>query len=729
MGQHTYQKRFSSADRQPAEVSSPEGLHYSNSALAAMTGADSPSGNNLSDIHDSIMQRFSAPVRESVQAQIPTASEPVIQMKRRGEPASGPKGSESSIISSLESQSGVDLSGVKIHRNSPKPAEIGALAYAQGEQVYLGPGQEAHLGHELTHVVQQKQGMVRSTGTVDGMPVNTSPALEHAADAMQVSSAPAVSAPGPGIVQGVFIDPTGKRHDDRDVKGMKRMLKGSLDSMMQEINDSRMSRSEKKRTLKTLSKARKKVGKRLKAAQKSSQEFSAADEIRAVINDAFSGIKMDSAKDSSDMKLLFADKFGGKKALETYVQAHPLERDTNVGLERTMSTFTLPTKAADGIEDIGEYDPNDAMEELTEARMGNSTSLAAELATTPEAQAKRQKSMQQFNDGATVARQGAAAMKEDADNISFDSLMNLFSSINTQVRGGEKGAGQLRGKKVGVGQLAPPRAAGLSEDAYRTFAMIANQMKLIKANPDKKLAKTQAIHLAAFAYQMTISEHMFADGNGRTCRLFADSILQTFGLPPSTPVKELSHVGGNIGDTFDFNAGADAIMAGVRQSDQTLKANRPAQPATPAPAPQAAPAPAPAAPSQRQWVSARPAPAAPGAQLVNPSPGPGSKTTKDTMLYRSDRIGQMAAAPLVDFDPTTSDPEQLALFARHLYDQIQNPSKEDSEEDISKRKQMFAAVRARQIEDEDRAQQRAAAPPPAPAPAKKKHGWFHRKKK
>ncbi len=40
MGQHTYQKRFSSADRQPAEVSSPEGLHYSNSALAAMMGAD-----------------------------------------------------------------------------------------------------------------------------------------------------------------------------------------------------------------------------------------------------------------------------------------------------------------------------------------------------------------------------------------------------------------------------------------------------------------------------------------------------------------------------------------------------------------------------------------------------------------------------------------------------------------------------------------------------------------
>ena len=89
----------------------------------------------------------------------------------------------------------------------------------------------------------------------------------------------------------------------------------------------------------------------------------------------------------------------------------------------------------------------------------------------------------------------------------------------------------------------------------------------------------------------------------------------------------------------------------------------------------------------------------------------------------------LAAAPLVDFDPTTSDPEQLALFARHLYDKIQNPSQEDSEEDISKRKQMFAAVRARQMKGEYDAQQRAAAPPPAPAPAKKKHDWFHQKKK
>ena len=79
---------------------------------------------------------------------------PVIQMKRSGEPA-GPQsgGSVEQIISSLEERSGVDLSDVEIHRNSPRPAELGALAYAQGDQVYLGPGQERHLSHELTHVV------------------------------------------------------------------------------------------------------------------------------------------------------------------------------------------------------------------------------------------------------------------------------------------------------------------------------------------------------------------------------------------------------------------------------------------------------------------------------------------------------------------------------------------------------------------------------------------------
>lgn len=82
----------------------------------------------------------------------------------------------------VEARSGISLDTVKVHYNSPKPAAVQALAYTQGNQVYLGPGQEKHLGHELGHVVQQMQGRVSPTGTVNGLPLNDNPALEREAD-------------------------------------------------------------------------------------------------------------------------------------------------------------------------------------------------------------------------------------------------------------------------------------------------------------------------------------------------------------------------------------------------------------------------------------------------------------------------------------------------------------------------------------------------------------------
>lgn len=82
----------------------------------------------------------------------------------------------------VEAQSGISLDTVKVHYDSPKPAAVQALAYTSGDQVYLGPGQEKHLGHELGHVVQQMQGRVRPTGLVNGLPLNDDPALEREAD-------------------------------------------------------------------------------------------------------------------------------------------------------------------------------------------------------------------------------------------------------------------------------------------------------------------------------------------------------------------------------------------------------------------------------------------------------------------------------------------------------------------------------------------------------------------
>ena len=67
------------------------------------------------------------------------------------------------LKSGMENLSGLSMDDVKVHRNSDKPAKLQAHAYAQGTDIYLGPGQEKHLPHELGHVVQQKQGRVKPT--------------------------------------------------------------------------------------------------------------------------------------------------------------------------------------------------------------------------------------------------------------------------------------------------------------------------------------------------------------------------------------------------------------------------------------------------------------------------------------------------------------------------------------------------------------------------------------
>lgn len=82
----------------------------------------------------------------------------------------------------FEEHSGFSFDHVKVHYNSPKPAQFQALAYTQGTDVYIGPGQEKHLNHELGHVVQQMQGIVHPTSYIHGMPVNNEKRLEEGAD-------------------------------------------------------------------------------------------------------------------------------------------------------------------------------------------------------------------------------------------------------------------------------------------------------------------------------------------------------------------------------------------------------------------------------------------------------------------------------------------------------------------------------------------------------------------
>ncbi len=162
----------------------------------------------------------------------PDGSSAVAQ--RKGESGAPPNhtGMPDNLKAGIESLSGIDMSEVKVHFNSPKPAQISALAYTQGTDIHLGPGHEKHLPHEAWHVVQQKQGRVKPTMELNGVPVNEDEGLEHEAETMgdralsqqhapaggaeTKSPAPAASGSGGNVVQlrtipGKILSPKGAK--------------------------------------------------------------------------------------------------------------------------------------------------------------------------------------------------------------------------------------------------------------------------------------------------------------------------------------------------------------------------------------------------------------------------------------------------------------------------------------------------------------------------------------
>jgi hypothetical protein len=87
----------------------------------------------------------------------------------------------------VEQHSGFSMDDVKVHFNSSKPAQLNALAFAQGTDIHVGTGQEKHLPHEAWHVVQQKQGRVKPTMQLkSGVKVNDDAGLEEEADRMGI---------------------------------------------------------------------------------------------------------------------------------------------------------------------------------------------------------------------------------------------------------------------------------------------------------------------------------------------------------------------------------------------------------------------------------------------------------------------------------------------------------------------------------------------------------------
>lgn len=100
-----------------------------------------------------------------------------------GEPLPGP------LLERFESAFGQSFGDVRIHRASTAATSVGATAFARGSDIHFAPGRfDAGsqsgldvLGHELTHIVQQRSGRV-SVPQNKGANVNVDRALEAEAD-------------------------------------------------------------------------------------------------------------------------------------------------------------------------------------------------------------------------------------------------------------------------------------------------------------------------------------------------------------------------------------------------------------------------------------------------------------------------------------------------------------------------------------------------------------------
>ena len=122
-----------------------------------------------------------------------------------------PNGIPEPVRTQMENALQTDFSDVSITPNSSKASQMEALAYTQGNKIHFAPGMYNPssqtgmklLGHELTHVIQQREGRVNVTHRFNGNPLNMNPLLENEADHLgntAVNSRVHLTQPGtPGI--------------------------------------------------------------------------------------------------------------------------------------------------------------------------------------------------------------------------------------------------------------------------------------------------------------------------------------------------------------------------------------------------------------------------------------------------------------------------------------------------------------------------------------------------
>lgn len=132
-----------------------------------------------------------------VQKQVIEEEEMQMKDSRQSTPTNGSPGGiktklPADVRKKMEGAFDTDFRNVNIRRDSRNAARMSALAYTSGNEIHFSPGQyrpstvkgQELIGHELTHVVQQRAGKVISGRQFSFGRVNNDPALEKEADVM-----------------------------------------------------------------------------------------------------------------------------------------------------------------------------------------------------------------------------------------------------------------------------------------------------------------------------------------------------------------------------------------------------------------------------------------------------------------------------------------------------------------------------------------------------------------
>ena len=413
-----------------------------------------------------------------------------------------------------------------------------------------------------------------------------------------------------------LVNENGWKISNEELEVIEEMLSGSIDSHIARMNkliERSRDKEDAERFYRPIiaeyEKAQKDLRKRCREVYSSGEAVGVSGFMTGYLDDIAKRVvpKVDQSSEAyRDFAVFTATGFGNPEYLA--MAAGPggpvpeFSQDKEESYQETIENFRLSDYPMKGIEKIAPYDPaTDSVKTLYSQRTGNSTTMKTgieELERQKEEiinnnglnereKNNRIKKIDEridaykkgtfgINTAAEVARIHAVELA-NKPRVSTADLFRAFSELNVANRPAEPLAGKLRGTDIHAGSIQGVSASRAPAILYKTLDLVAEHMNAIKLITDPALRKTRAVELAAFADGMLLSEHVFADTNGRTCRMFADTILQSFGLPPHTPMKDMSGESATrtLGETMDFKKKAQILFTGIEKSDQVLKESKP----------------------------------------------------------------------------------------------------------------------------------------------------------